>query len=493
MSVDTLTTRDVVRHLRLRNVRRALARERLLVRDDAGVYRGFLAEFPPAPDFVVGRHTLAIARELEAATRAVERGECYYSLIMCPFRHGKSSLICGRYPAWHIGRNPEHEVMMGSYAQEIVSPFSRSCRNVVESAEYQETFGWQTDASSRSKDHWSLRGHRGRVNAFGLTGSVLGRGAHVMIVDDPHKGWKETRSRANRDTVWNTFVNDCFSRLAPAHAVVVLISPLHPDDMVARIQDTMAKGLGFPQFKIVRMPARGPEYPSGYLFPERYSPSWYETMYATLTPAQSAAMLDCAPVQEGGNRFAVDNIKIVDAMPEGLRWLRYWDLASSNTERGGDDPDYTVGAKVAVVHEQETREGIVVSVPHVWVADVVRGQWEAPERDRVIQRTAAADGPGVRVRLEAVAGYKDTATRIEALLQGVSVVSADAKTVSKEVRADALEPVVQWGNMRLLRGEWNHAFIDEMRDYPDGKHDDQVDTVSGALAFDGVEDVWISS
>lgn len=495
MSVDTLTPRDVMRHLRLRTVRRALARSRLLARDATGVWRGFLPEFPPSPDFVVGLQTQRICEELEAATFAVERGECYFSLIMCPVRHGKSSLICGRYPAWHLGRNPDHEIMMGSYTHELVSGFSLSCRNTVESEDYGLTFdGLTTDHSSRASARWKIQGHRGGVNAFGLTGSITGKGAHIMLIDDPHKGWAETRNKSNRDKVWNTFLNDCFSRLAPAHAVIVLMSPMHPDDMVSRIEAAMKDRPGFPQFNVVRMGARDPSYPSGYLFPERYSAEWYERMYATLTPSQASAMLDCRPTQEGGHRFNVDAIKLVDAheVPEGLSWTRYWDLASSEDERGGDDPDYTVGSLVAIEYRDEKREGVEVRVPHVWVRDVVRGQWEAPARDRRIRETSLADGPAVTVVLESVAGYKDTAVRIEAQLRGISAVSRDTKTVSKAVRAEAFEPVVDAGNCHLLRAEWNVELVAELAAFPEGKHDDMVDTITGALAHAGESDLWIS-
>lgn len=478
--VSILTPELAIRELRRRQAARELCRRRLLCPGPGGVgYDGFLVRFPPGPNYVVGRHTLAIAALLEEATRTVEAGGRFYAAVSCPFRHGKTAMIANRFPAWYLGRNPDHEVILATYAATLAEDSSRDARRTVMDPEYERVFGVRVSRESWSVQSWGLDGRRGKLNAVGLTGAVVGKGAHLLVLDDPHGSWQDARSRPARDIVWGTFQADLMTRLAPAHAVVVLMTPLHVDDTLARIRAAMADDPAFPQFRFVSFPARSADYPGGYLFPERYSPEWYEGMYATLRGSKAAAMLDLRPIQEGGQRFQIDKVQVAEAVPEGLKWCRYWDLASSDAERAGSDPSYTVGALVAVQSVQW--DG--TTVPRMWVRDVQRGQWEAPERDEVIVRTAGMDGPAVEVVLETVAGYKDTATRLEARLRGRRTVSSDAKDVAKSVRADAMEPVVSASNMMLVRAPWNQSVLEEVGAYPDGSHDDIVDALSGALNY----------
>jgi len=161
-------------------------------------------------------------------------------------------------------------------------------------------------------------------------------------------------------------------------------------------------------------------------------------------------------------------------MPEGLRWSRGWDLASSEAERIQENPDYTVGTKSAF-------DGKIL-----YVADVVRGQWSAPSRDKRIYDTAIADGRGCTVKVEVVAGYKDTFTRMHALLGGKAIVRPVRPQGDKVARASAFEPLFEAGMVHVLRAHWNQQWIDELTRFPRGIKDDQVDSlvVSAADVID---------
>ena len=496
-----ITRTAALNELARREADRELARRHFLTGrrlEDGWQYAGFVPHFPPAPNYKIGLHTWVIAHELELATRRVEAGKCHYAMIHCPHRHGKSRLISGRYPCWHLGRNPDHEIMMASYSAANIEPFSRIARRLIEQEpEYQCVFpNVKMSQESHSVSSWEIAGHAGVLNAVGLTGSVLGKGAHVLIVDDPHKGWRETRSIAVRDTVWRTFLQDCMTRLAPVHAVIVLMTLLHEDDLGGRLVREMRENLDFPHFRVLKFPARSAKYKSGWLFPERFSPEWYEQQYATLGaagPAMPAAMLDLEPVVEGGARFDVNRIRYASAseVPGGLRWCRYWDLASTEEERQGSR---TAGALVAVeVVSEETPSGAIARLPRLWVKDMLKGHWEAPERDRIIVQTAQADGMGVSVVLETVGGYKDTADRIARELHGFATVTGDAKTQDKVMRAEALEPVMAAGNVVFVRGDWNYDAMQELTAFPMGKYKDQVDALTGGFHhLHGGEPEWFA-
>jgi len=256
------------------------------------------------------------------------------------------------------------------------------------------------------------------------------------------------------------------TRLAPVHIVIILATRWHEDDIGGRIIKSMETVENFPQFDIVRMPAQD-EATGEYLFPERFPDSWYETQKASVGTYGWSALYQNAPTARHGNLFRVDNIKIVDRLPKGLKYRRGWDLASSEKERMKDDPDFTSGAKTSFDPDKRI----------VYVKDIVKCQSEAPERDAMMEATAIRDGGGVYQIVEQVAGYKDTVTRFSKTLSGKSIVESYKPVGDKVVRASPLEPIIDAGNFIMERGEWNEAFINELRAFPNGGHDDQVDSV----------------
>ena len=190
----------------------------------------------------------------------------------------------------------------------------------------------------------------------------------------------------------------------------------------------------------------------------------------------AAALLDCCPTFEGGNRFDVTRIQIHDDakdFPAG-RCVRAWDMASSSKERSGDDPDYTVGCL-----------GLARKLPsgawELWVRDMAVCREEAPARDRLILRVTDEDGPGVPVVVEGFGAYKDAYAVLRAALQGKRIVRKATPPGDKEVKAAPLEAIFEAGNVHLMRGRWNQMFIDQFAEFPDGRHDDAVDAT--ALCF----------
>jgi predicted phage terminase large subunit-like protein len=261
------------------------------------------------------------------------------------------------------------------------------------------------------------------------------------------------------------------TRLAPVHIVVILATRWHTDDIIGRILQKMSAEPEYPRFEMLKFPAKADTYPSGYLFPERYGPEWYSAQFASLGTYASSALLQCDPVPRGGNLLKTDKVVVEDRLPEDLRFVRFWDLASTVKERVKDEPDYTVGTKLAVKR--------IDNIDHIYVADVRRTREEAPARNALIAQTAKLDGQGVTVGIESVAGYKDTYTLMKDLLGGHSRVVECKVSSDKLVRAAPLEPVFEAGNVHILKAEWNTAWIDELVAFPSGRHDDQVDSLSG--------------
>jgi predicted phage terminase large subunit-like protein len=179
------------------------------------------------------------------------------------------------------------------------------------------------------------------------------------------------------------------------------------------------------------------------------------------------ALYQCNPTAREGLFFKVGQLEIVDAAPAELRLVRAWDMAAT-----AGDGDYTAGILMG-----DNGQGAY------FVLDVRRGQWSTDARDAIIRQTAQLDGKRVRIRgpQDPGAAGKQAAQVFTRMLAGFPVrtlpVSGD-----KTVRADPFSSQVNAGNVRLVRGAWNRAFIEELRAFPQGVHDDQVDAAADAFA-----------
>jgi predicted phage terminase large subunit-like protein len=179
------------------------------------------------------------------------------------------------------------------------------------------------------------------------------------------------------------------------------------------------------------------------------------------------ALYQQRPTAPTGTLFDVSQLEFVDFAPVFVeKRVRGWDKAS--TEGSGD---FTVGVKMS-----KDKHGII------YVEDVLRGQWNTAKRDKLIKITAEIDGQSCKIvgEQEPGSGGKDAAGLFVKLLAGYGV-TTELPSGSKEIRADPFSSQVNAGNVRLVRGPWNEQYIEEMRQFPRGRHDDQID--ASALAF----------
>ena len=204
----------------------------------------------------------------------------------------------------------------------------------------------------------------------------------------------------------------------------------------------------------------------------------YETYVESLMhldPVTRAQLLEGDwHARESGGYFHREDFRIVDEVPKlGIQWARSWDLASTPVGPGSPDPDWTRGARVG-----KTAEG-------VWYISDMAGIRQGPGTvRRLVKTTADIDGISTDVVVEEEGGAsgKDLTWSYEKELRGYNFTGLRS-TGSKTTRATPVANEVDAGNVRLLRGEWNAAFIDEAEAFPNGSHDDQVDAVSGGFEY----------
>src|SRR5690606_22832080 len=205
------------------------------------------------------------------------------------------------------------------------------------------------------------------------------------------------------------------------------------------------------------------------LFPERFPRHVVERDKVPMGSYAVAGQFQQRPAPRSGGMFQRGDFEIVDAVPAGARRCRAWDFAAT-VPKAGKQPDWTVGLRMAYVG------GIF------YVEDVRRDRWSPGDVEKNLRATASQDGTGVRIRIPedpGAAGKADAATKIK-LLAGYDV-SVVRPTGDKATRAKPASAQAEAGNVKLVRGPWNEAFLDEVCSFPNGQHDDQVDAFADAL------------
>lgn len=439
----------------------------------------------PNDPLIFGRHTKETAAVLDRALRRLQKKQSTFLRITWPFRSGKSDMVSRNLIPFALGLNPDWEIILGTYGAELSEELSGDALSIMRSDEYKALFPrseLNPDKSSRSS--WAIRRRRGKVNAVGVGGAITGKGAHILIIDDPLKNREEAENEGVRQKRWDGFINDMMTRLAPHALVIVMSTRWHVDDLHGRIENKNNPrhkdyDPKFPKFDVIHYRAFDGPVPTqeNILFPERYSLEWYERQMAQLGRYGTASLLQGDPIILGGNLLAVDKVRAVKAedFPEGIMWVRFWDLASTERERAKNDPDYTVGAKVGYGEE--------LGMPQMYVADVRWCQEEAIKRNRLILSTAEMDGPACWIGVESVAGYKDTYTTVAGLLAGKAVVHKVTVSRDKVVRAQEMEPIFAAGGVRMLEAGWTNDVLKQLGEFPAGTHDDIVDAIAGGFAL----------
>jgi len=416
-------------------------------------------------------HLDLLDRVLMQVTRYVETNGKHgigRLVIEMPPRHGKTVTTSRLYPAWHLGRNPNHRVMLVSYGATLSDKNSRTARNLITSPYYQAIFPEvQLAPDSRAVDSWNLADADGGVDALGIGGGATGKGAHILVIDDPIKSRAEAESITYREGNWDAFTSDLYTRLEPSGAIILMATRWHADDLTGRALQMSDEG-----WKRLRLPALaedndplGREYGAA-LWPDRFSREGLERVRTAIGAYDFAALYQQSPLPSGGGLFDATKIEVVDYVPECKQVVRFYDLAVTAKKTS----DYTVGLKLGITADERPV-----------ILDVYRAQRELPDVQEAIVQNAQIDGVEVQFRLEA---EKAGIVQLQFLHrdQRLRAYTFDAKAPEgdKYTRAAPVAARVNAGRAMMVKAAWNRAFLDELAVFPQGEHDDQVDALSGA-------------
>lgn len=446
----------------------------------------------PNEPYAVGRHTRTICHLIDDAVYDYKNGKSTFLVVKVHPRAGKSEILSQKLTAHFIGAFPDNDVMICCYNSSLAEKNSKLARSVLSNRKYKELYG---DVEIEGGvQQWNIKGHRGIVTASGLISGITGSGYVLGLLDDYMAGRESAESQVIRDKTWEEFTNSFLTRRAPVSITIVLATQWHVDDIIGRIEkkinpDSDQYDANFPNFKIVSFPAingegevwveRTPTEKAHwehqkweYLFPERFTDTFYKQQLAALGSYSFSSLYQCNPQIRGGNLFDTSKIKWHDSLEDfpKTRYYRIWDYAHSAKQTQKADPDWTAGTLLTFTK--------IEGEWHMWIQNVVRMRGKSPERDDLVRACTEKDGMNVPIGVENSLDSKDSVNAMQTALLGRRTVIPINISIDKVARAGYIEPIFEAGHVHCLRGSWNLDWLQEVTEFPSGKHDDQVDNLT---------------
>lgn len=435
----------------------------------------------PTREFKDGWHLDAICDHLEA----VSLGQIQNLLINIPPRHMKSLAGSVFFPCWEWIKRPEMRYVYSSYAENLSKRDSIKCRRLIQSLWYQERWHDKFQISSDQNEKMRFENNKtGLRVASSVGGFATGEGGDRIMVDDAHK-IGEGESPIKRIGVIEWWTEEMSTRLddEDTGAKVITMQRIHQNDLAGFVLKNHhgftelvlpARYEGENRIKSMVVNSKGvpwtdPRTKIGEpLWKERFGIKQLDKRELPMSKYAIAGQQQQRPAPRGGGMFPVDKITIVERVNkyQVVKSIRYWDKAGTK-----DEGTRTAGVLMHLMKDK------TIIVEHVKV-----GQWEAPERERVIKQFAGIDGEKVYIvhEQEGGSGGKESAQATNRNLLGYRV-SADHPTGQKEVRAEAFATAVDNGFVSLLTGKWNTEYLEELEMFPMGSFMDMVDASSGAF------------
>lgn len=445
------------------------------------------------PRYMAGWVHEDICRRLEKFSDDVAKGLSPRLMLLLPPRAGKSELSSRMFPAWHLGRHPDHEIINCSYNVGLAMTFSRKVKEVIEDPSYHSVFETRLHPNHQGAEEWSVDGRRGGYVAAGVGGGITGKGAHILGIDDPLKNSEEADSADIREKLWNWYGSTAYTRLAPGGGVLITQTWWHDDDLAGRLQVAMATDPEADQFVVVKYPAiaESDEYldedtdliayeepqngrllrlKGEALHPERYDVQKLNRIKKTIPPRFWSALYQQNPVPDDGAYFLKENFRR-SALPLIMKSNVFiaFDFAISEKQQN----DYTVGVV-----------GLQDSDDLLHVAEIVR--FKSGDSLFIVEAILNLTARWYSHNL--LLGFEDGQIwrAIEALLKKrmrerrVYPSIVVLKPISdKMARARPLQGRMQQGMVSFSdKGEWYDACRTEMLRFPAGAHDDQVDAIA---------------
>jgi predicted phage terminase large subunit-like protein len=421
------------------------------------------------PGFIHGRHHAVMAKKFEE----IAEGKLKRLCISLPPRHSKSEMGSFLFPAWFLGRFPNKKIIQASNTAELAVSFGRKVRNLVLSDEYQKIFpGVTLRQDSKAAGRWSTS-QGGESFSIGVGGTMTGRGADLMIIDDPHNEGEAALAAFQPeiyDKSYEWFTSGPRQRLQPGGAIVIIATRWSKRDLIGRVLKAAGELGKEEEWEVIELPAI---MPSGKpLWPEFWSLEELSALRDELPPGKWNAQYQQNPTAEEGAIVKREWWKIWEKeKPPSCEFIiQSWDTAFTKVERN----DYSACTTWGVFHMNEDEKDV-----NIILLDCFQKRMEFPElKEKALAHYREWEPDSFIV--EAKAAGAPLIFELRAMGIPVSEYTP-SRGNDKFVRINSVADLFQSGKVWAPDTRWARELIENMAAFPNAPHDDDVDSAVQAL------------
>jgi predicted phage terminase large subunit-like protein len=419
------------------------------------------------PGFISGKHHAIMANAFER----VANGTLKRLIINMPPRHTKSEFASYLLPSWFLGKYPQKKIIQTAHTAELAVGFGRKVRNLVSSEAYSKVFQTKLSSDSKAAGRWNTDAG-GDYFAIGVGGAVTGKGADVLIIDDPHS---EQEARQNNpavfDGVYEWYTSGPRQRLQPGGAIIIVMTRWAKRDLTGQILKNSEKG-GVDDWEVIEFPAL---LPSGTpLWPGFWKKEELEAIKAEIPTAKWEAQYQQNPTGNEGAIIKRDMWKIwqSDTPPPCDYIIQSWDTAFEKNNRA----DYSACTTWGVFQHADQHGNLK---PNIIVLDSFKQRMEFPELKQKAFEMYKEWNPDTLIIEKKAAGAP---LIYELRMMGIPLSEyTPSKGNDKIARVNAISDLFASGVVWCPETRWADELMEELASFPNGDNDDLVDSTSQAL------------
>jgi len=416
------------------------------------------------PEFIEGRHHKEIADKFnDIANKKIKR-----LIINMPPRHTKSEFSSFLLPAWMVGRNPKLKIIQSTHTTELAIRFGRKAKTLMDSPEYKKVFETRLREDSQAAGKWETE-QGGEYYAAGVGSAITGRGADLLIIDDPHSEQDAMNPEA-LERAYEWYTSGPRQRLQPGGAIVLVMTRWSTKDLTSKLINSQ-KNLKADKWEVIEFPAILPS--NKPVWPEYWKKDELEGVKASISIGKWNAQWMQNPTAEEGSILKREWWKVWDNpnIPPLKHIIQSYDTAFSKKETA----DYSAITTWGVFHPNEDPG----EAPHLILLDAFKERLEFPELRKEALEQYRYWKPDT-VIIEAKASGLPLTYELRKI--GIPVINfTPSKGQDKHSRVNAVSPMFESGMIWAPDEEFADEVIEECASFPYGDNDDLVDSTTQAL------------